>query len=336
MYVDINAAGCPDTCRHCSVDGHMPAGSIFSLEDLRALRNEWGPLTIRYEPTAHPDFPAIFAPDIASEHGGWLVTNGFGLARREDYRGLLDQMCQQGIHTLALTLHGTQEHHDWFVCRLGAYEDILSATRRARQAGFTVHWQVYVDRRGVQGVSRLAELCQEECGEDITLSLPYHRVGGRLRHYEPIRLTLRDAEQYQLDRLVGDPRKNDFAHLETLTAKAWLEQWRQAPADVGTFRHPFEPAAWPPDPGEPISLRIERDRKVYLDPLCSSPIFLGTIADGRESILKRLAQLSHAPCPNLGPEDVVLAPEEAERLHPCGFSLRYAALTRMNLAMRTN
>jgi hypothetical protein len=44
-------------------------------------------LVIYYEPTAHSAFPEVYDESIAVEHGGWLVTNGFGLARREDSTG---------------------------------------------------------------------------------------------------------------------------------------------------------------------------------------------------------------------------------------------------------
>ena len=83
MYIDIEAAGCPNTCRHCSVDGHLPYGRLFTLDELRLIRSEWGPLTIRFEPTSHPDFPEVCGGDIAIDHGGWLVSNGFGIARRQ-------------------------------------------------------------------------------------------------------------------------------------------------------------------------------------------------------------------------------------------------------------
>jgi MoaA/NifB/PqqE/SkfB family radical SAM enzyme len=149
MFVDINAAGCPNTCRHCAADGHLPYGELYSLDELRTIKNEWGPLTIRFEPTAHPDFPEIYQADIASEHGGWLVTNGFGLANRDDYPTVLAKMRTMGMHTIAFTLHGLKEHHDWFVCRAGAFDDILLATRRIWEAGFSINWQIFVDRKGI-------------------------------------------------------------------------------------------------------------------------------------------------------------------------------------------
>jgi MoaA/NifB/PqqE/SkfB family radical SAM enzyme len=328
MYVDINAAGCPNTCRHCSAKGHLPYGKLFSLEELRAIKNEWGPLTIRYEPTAHPNFPEIYHDDIAIENGGWLVTNGFGLAQRPDSAAVLEKLLRMGLHTLAFTLHGLQQHHDWFVCRPGAFDDILCATRGARAAGFSIVWQMFVDRRGIADVPGLVNLAQKEIGEDPSLVIPYHRVGGRLRHYQEIRLTLSDVKKHQLHQVIDDPRKNELIEPERLTSRAWLEKWANS-TSIDDFRHPFEPPCWPPQGSfESLSIKIEADRKVYLDPFCHHLINLGKVAEGKEAIIERLEKLPQPPFVNLLPGEVVLSDEEQEQLHPAGFSLRYQEISK--------
>jgi MoaA/NifB/PqqE/SkfB family radical SAM enzyme len=328
MYIDINAGGCPNTCRHCSADGHLPYGRLFSLEELRAIKTEWGPLTIRFEPTAHPDFPEIYHSDIAIEHGGWLVTNGFGLARREDYGTMLTRMQEMGLHTVAFTLHGLREHHDWFVCRTGAFDDILRATRRVKKAGFTANWQIFVDRRGIEDIPGLIEIAIQECGRPPELSLPYHRVGGRTKHYEKIRPRLQDIEKLRLTTLINDPGRNYITDPEALTARAWLKKWRAAP-ESDEFKHPFEPRCWPASASfEALSLRISQDRKVYFDPLCAGPICLGKLSDGRDAILDRLERLPTPLFANLNPEDVNLPHEQEVQLHPAGFSLRYLEISK--------
>jgi hypothetical protein len=332
MFIDINAAGCSNTCRHCSADGCQPAGGWYSLAELRALKQAWGPLTIRFEPTAHPDFPAIYAADIASEHGGWLVTNGFGLAQRADYREVLAQMGALGIHTAAFTLHGLSAHHDWFVCRPGAFDDLLLATRRAKAAGLTTTWQVFVDRRGLGDVPPLVDLAFKETGALPLLCLPYHRVGGRLRHYEALRPTLDEVVEHRLHTLFADPKKNYLAQPEALTAQVWLEQWRAAP-DKDDFKHPYEPRSWPPTASyEMLSLRISRDRKVYFDPMCHAPIYLGQLTDGRAALVERLEALPLPAAAGLSPFDVTLAPGEQRQLHPSGFSLRYKEIAKRRQA----
>ena len=327
MFVDIEAAGCSNTCRHCSADGHLPYGDFFTLDELRTLKKEWGPLTIRFEPTAFTHFPEVMDESISLEHGGWLVTNGFGLARREDFPTIFEQLAKTGIHTIAFTLHGLKAHHDWFVCRAGAFDDIVLATQRAKDFGFQPNWQIYVDHLGAKDIPALVEMAEQACGGPPQIAIPYHRVGGRLKHYEKLRPTLSDITQLGLDKLVDDPTRNYIAEPESLTAADWLERWHESPDSDG-FKHPFEPKTWPPAPTQPtLSIRIQRNRKVYLDPMVAAPILLGHLSAGRDKLLKRLASLEPPNHIDLAPQDVHLSPDEQERLHPVGFSVRYAAIS---------
>jgi hypothetical protein len=328
MYVDINAAGCSNTCRHCSVDGFLPFGGFYSLDELRSIKNEWGALTIRYEPTAHPDFPEIFNSDIATEHGGWLVTNGFGLARRDDFLRIIQEMHSMGIDTISFSLHGLREHHDWFVCRTGAFDDILLATKRAKAFGFSTNWQIFVDRAGLSDLPELIDLSVNEIGDVPSLTIPYHRVGGRLWHYEKLRPTLRDIDNHKIAQLIENPKKNFFIHPERLCASTWLHRWADLP-DSDEFMHPYEPRSWPPDVNYPmLSVRIDRHRKVYLDPMCNSPILLGDISEGKGAIIARLEQLPMPVCAEISPDEVKLSDDEHEQLHPSGFSFRYKEITK--------
>jgi MoaA/NifB/PqqE/SkfB family radical SAM enzyme len=328
MYVYIDAAGCSDTCRHCSVDGHFPYGEFYSLAELRSIKNEWGPLVIYYEPTAHPNFPEIYHADIAIENGGWLVTNGFGLACRDDYLSIFEKMHTLGITTIAFTLHGLQKHHDWFVCRPGAFDIIVLATKRAKEFGFSIKWQIYVDKLGIPDVPKFIELALKETEAVPSLAIPFHRVGGRLRHYEKIRLTLEDVEKHQLHKLIDDPGKNDLIEPENLTSRAWLRKWADLPAD-NVFKHPFEPRSWPPQTSFPyLTMRIDRNRKVYMDPFCHAPIYLGIISEGKEMIVERLEKLPMPLYCDLMPVDVKLSPDEQDQLHPCGYSFRYKEISK--------
>jgi hypothetical protein len=303
------------------VSGHLPYGRLFSLDELRTIKSEWGSLTIRYEPTAHPDFPEIYQPDIAGDHGGWLVTTGFGLAQRGDYRAVFTKMGDMGIHTLAFTLHGLREHHDWFVCKSGAFDDLLCATRRGRAFGFSTTWQIYVDNQGIKDVPELIGIAEKESGTLPILSIPYHRVGGRLWHYEKLRPSLSDVKTHRLDTIIDDPDKNPFREAETLTAAAWLETWSRS-TDPDEVKHPFEPRSWPPQATWDISLRILRNRKVYLDPICNAPILLGRLSEGRGVLMERIEKLAMPPYASIRPEEIRLASVEMEQLHPNLHSLR--------------
>lgn len=329
MIIEINAAGCSDGCRHCAVDGRMPLGAFYSADELRIIRNEWGPLCIRYEPTAHPAFPEIYQPDIALEHGGWLVTNGYGIAHREDWQSMLTRMAVYGIETLSLTLHGLQAHHDWFVCRPAAFETLLQATRRARQHGFQIIWQIFVDRKSAPDVAQLVDLAVRETGAEPMLDVPYHRVSNRLWSYEPYRLTLGEVRTYGLADLVADAQRNIFRHADTLRAAAWLEQWQNDPKSE-SFRHPFEPESWPLKPApESTLLRIEKNGLIWHDPLCAPPGVVGRLSEGPAAVADRLSSIAVPPYWEIDPRSVTLTAPECEELHPTGFSLRYKEISKI-------
>ena len=238
-------------------------------------------------------------------------------------------MSAQRFKILNFTFHGMREHHDWFTGRRGAFDDIIVATRRAREAGFQTGWQLYVDRRGLDDVYPFVEMAKKETGQLPSVSIPYHRVSQRLWRFEKLRPTLNDAANYELDKVIDDPKKNGFIKLETRTAVAWLEKWKQATSMDGFWCN-FEPEEWPPQKQcEWLSIHILRDRSVYLDPACSPPIRLGELADGKAAILKQLSKLQAPEHVNTKPEDVVLSEEEKIRLHPTGFSVRALAISKM-------
>jgi hypothetical protein len=123
MIVYVEAAGCTNACRHCGANGHPPYGAIYSIDELRKLVETWEPITSYYEPTAHPDFPEIISPQIVGYEGEVLSTNGFGLARVENYSTVFDRLREFGYNMISCTLHGLEENHDWFVARKGAYSE---------------------------------------------------------------------------------------------------------------------------------------------------------------------------------------------------------------------
>lgn len=334
MNVDIEVTGCTNTCRHCSADGHPPYGDFFTLDELRTMKQEWGPLTIRHEPTAYSNFPEVYDESIATENGGWLVTNGFGLARRKDYDKVFEKMFEMGIHTISFTLHGLRKHHDWFVCREGAFDDILIATQHSKDFGFQPNWQIFVDKKGISDVPELVDMAVKECGSNPQIDVPYHRVGGRLLHYESIRPTLSDIYNWRIHELVDDTHRNGLAIPENLTAATWLKKWRENP-NANDFKHPYEPNSWPPDlTQEMLTLRVQRDRKVFLDAMCLAPIFLGYLSEGKEIILDKISHLEPPQHVDINPASVKLSNEEKDQIHPSGFSVRYKAITSQQLLGR--
>jgi hypothetical protein len=326
MIVYIEAAGCPNVCRHCAAEGRRLYGAHFSLDELHTVRDEWGPLIIYHEATAHPEFPEIFDPQLSVPHGGHWPTNGFGLAQREDYAAVLERMCAIGLRTLHFTIHGLRDHHDWFVCRRGAFDDIVLAGRRARAAGFQIGWQVYLDRENIAALPELVDMSVVETGSTPWLDVPNHRVSRRLWRYEALRPRLADLRAYPAaDRVFRDLHRQPP---EEMTAAAWLEEWAEA-TDAVRLRHPFEPPTWPPTEAfDNLTLYILRNRKVYLDPMCAPRILLGDLSDGKAAIVDRLHRLAAPVYRELAPDEVTLTFEEGEELHPVCFSVRYRAISK--------
>ena len=77
-----------------------------------------------------------------------------------------------GFEGLSFTLHGLADSHDRYVNRPGAFHDIIQATRQGVEAGFSIHWNLFLDRRNLGEVSELAHRASEEYGGTLYLDLP--------------------------------------------------------------------------------------------------------------------------------------------------------------------
>ena len=321
MLVTVEAAGCPNSCRHCGAEGGPPFGALYGLDELRRLAGEWGPLCVYHEPTAHPGFPQVLAPSI-SVQASVLSTNGYGLARRPDWRDALSQLRDWGYEGVSCTLHGLEQRHDWFARRPGAFRDITTVSRQALEAGMWLHWNVYLDALNLPEIAPLVELCRSEYGCSPVLSIPHHRVNARLWHYEELRPSLDAVAARVPEALLAasfDPP------LTELTEAAWATAWARA-GDLRDFRHPMEPESWPPEEGDAVSLVATASREMELETCCGPRMPLGPLADGKAAILARLRVL---PGPHPG-EDATLEDlrhEDGQLLHTSGFSVRYKAMS---------
>ena len=179
VLLTVEAAGCPNACRHCGAEGAPPFGGFYRLEELRQLAAEWGPLGLYHEPTAHPDFPQILDPAIYGEVTV-LSTNGYGLARMTNWREAFEQLQGWGYEGVSCTVHGFEEHHDWFASRRGAFQDILTVSRRALEAGLWIGWNLYLDALNLPEIAALVEFRRSEFGQTPSLGIPHHYVNQRL------------------------------------------------------------------------------------------------------------------------------------------------------------
>jgi len=316
MPTYIDAAGCTNTCRHCSREGRPPFGALYSTDQLRDLARVWGPLIIDSEPSAHPDFPEVLDPEIGVCEGV-LATNGFGFARAFDPASVFARLREFGYSALSLTLHGAERNHDWFVGRRGAYQDILAATSRAVEAGFGLHWNIYLDRRNLEDVPLLVDLKARMFTGSLWIGVPSHIVNQRLWRYENLRPSARDVEQ----RLPNLGDLDCTYRGELLTEASCLEMWKNEPSAVGA------PETWPPtEPLEKQWAFITRDRRVHLGVECAPRIALGTLDEGRPVIEDRLRKLP-APLDDIDPWTAETHLGASDLLHPSGLSVRCKAVS---------
>lgn len=163
--LQLHIAGCPNACRHCGDEGSPPCGELMSFDEAKWVVEQFRDLTkseppvaknictnLHHEPTAHPDFLALseYNKEICEDMGceelpecySVLSTNGYGITHTDDYRQILRRLRELGTRMISSTLHGLEEHHDWFVRRKGAFRDIFLSAERACEVGLEIHFNL--------------------------------------------------------------------------------------------------------------------------------------------------------------------------------------------------
>lgn len=337
MIVYVNAAGCHISCRHCSVNGSMPIGRFYSLDELRAIAIEWGPIAPYFEVTAHPDFPEIMDPQIIGNDISIMATTGFGLAERIDYIEVFDRLRDLGINSIFSTLHGLEKKHNWFVRRDGAFERLLKTSRKAAEAGLGVIWSVFLDRQNLEDIPQLQVLAKQEVGlSSLYLEIPRHRVSRRMAMYENLRPRLEDVKK--LLQCMGPETWRGWLKdrpLEDITEFAWLNAWKKEPYS-DEFMGRRDPKSWPAPPRFDEIIYIDENRQVFIDPQLGEPILLGKLSDGKDEIMRRIQQVPTPPFSDILPEDAKLAKDDSDLLHPHGHSVRCKAVSTAVYGNRTS
>jgi len=324
MFTYVEAAGCTNACRHCASEGSPPYGGFFTVVELRGLVADGWRLYPYYEASAHPEFPEILAPDICGDGGDYLSTNGYGIARAKDPPGLFARLRELGWRWLSLTLHGLEEHHDWFVCRKGAYADIIRATELARASGFGLHWNLMPDNRNLEEMPGLLAVSRDMVGSNGWLCLPGHHANRRLWRYESLRPSVTDIRERLAPWIVEDVWKTSDGgkvEPEQMTEAYWLAKWRESVA-TGEGLDRFDFGVEP----RPV-LKITRQRQVFItDP--PPMALLGDLSEGRAILEERAWQHAARPlCETPPPEAAAL--EGSGLLHPNGAGVRMKVISSM-------
>jgi RNA polymerase sigma-70 factor (ECF subfamily) len=344
--LELHIAGCPNACRHCKDEGSPPCGELMSFDDAKWVVEQFRNLTkseppvaknictvLYHEPTAHPDFLSLwqYHRDICEAMGceefpechSVLSTNGYGIARADDYRQMLKRLRELGIRMISSTLHGLEEHHDWFVRRKGAFRDIFLSAERAREAGFQIHFNGYLDRRNMKDFARHDIICEagfeEKSQYKISLPLPVPTfvVGKRLRDYE---LSLR-------------PRLSDFESLpsewkpflelsyDRYTEGSWVKKILNDPTDP-SLKEGFSDIS---DGEGCFILAIDRFFDVYQRPYNFDwpPVKHGNLkTDGLAAILDRMEAWRPPKLPDLATLAERYGDINSTLIHRNAFSVR--------------
>lgn len=105
-----------------------------------------------------------------------LVTNGLGIATRDNWEEILSELKMCGLKGFLMTVNGDEEYHDWFTGSKGSFQKTLTATRRANAHGFGVVWNMFLTNDNVDQVVKTARMK----GDDkIKISIPGHSTKWR-------------------------------------------------------------------------------------------------------------------------------------------------------------
>ena len=329
ISLELHISGCPNTCRHCKDDGRRPFGALMSLDEAKWIVKQFSDLTesnppavkslgalIHYEPTAHPDFLSLQeycleVSDNSEDLIGTFSTNGYGIVRDDDYLHTLNRLKEQGFNAIKSTLHGLEEHHDWFVCRKGAFRDIFLTAEKAAEAGMVVGFNIYLDKYSTKDflglidfIRRFEKNMSDRFGSSeigISVVVPDFIVGSkRLRVYESkLRPRLSDLEALrpELEQFMKPP-------YDKYTEGYWTEKVLNQPLNV-SIKQIMDEAAGESDTEfyeRNAILAVDRsfdvyERSFYYD---WSPVKQGNLkTDGVMAILERVREFQPREYPDI-------------------------------------
>jgi hypothetical protein len=249
LGLSVEVVGCPTVCRHCWAQGipyrAMPLGDVaLVLEEARRFADARGVALTAYpmhEVAAHPQAAAVlrlFAQHVGAAEFEPLTTTGVPLARRDDWRELLEAAAALGTRTVWVALHGAPEEHDRMVGRAGAFAETRLGVERARAAGMRVGANVFLTRPSLARLDAFVAAVEQLRLDEALWSVAGCIVHGRGRHYEALRPELADLAPHaeRLGRLTAF-WKRLWASLDGLTEASYVRraldgQWPAAPPEA--------------------------------------------------------------------------------------------------------
>lgn len=161
---------CGLECKHCWVDHnlkkHKPFEEVKSMIDNMAgvldepAITEHALLYFLDELTLYPQVTELLAycRERKVVPQPTLVTNGSGIATRDNWEAILEGLKNCGVNGLLLAIYGDEEYHDWFSGSKGSFQRTLEATRRAEDYGLWVVWNMYMTKENVEGIAKVTSM----------------------------------------------------------------------------------------------------------------------------------------------------------------------------------
>lgn len=116
------------------------------------------------EPTLYPQFADLlsFSRELGLSPVPTLSTNGIGLAVRNDWEQMLDELKNSGVKGLNISLFGDLAYHDWFTGKTDSFSQAHIAAERAAAKGFWIHWNLHLTKQNSNEISNLASNMKEQ------------------------------------------------------------------------------------------------------------------------------------------------------------------------------
>ena len=239
LTIDLRITGCQTRCWHCYVEGGPgPRMSFSQIVDVGAfLRRAIPRLGERFEhvypyldlePVSHPEVVKVlrfFASEGIFPFNAFVPTTGVALARRSDYREVLDVCKELGVKGFEFTLHGPQDVHNEAVQHRRALDLQLVSLERIREYGFLAQSNVIVSKKLVQHFEEVCRFLAAHAYDRVRLTVPHFEPTERLRVFEDHRAEMHDIAEIAGHELFRTCINSDFwTTYEDCTENALLEQ----------------------------------------------------------------------------------------------------------------
>ncbi len=164
IYLNFQVSGCNNNCFHCHAKaGRTNEHKLMNIDEVIKVANKFRnqfqqdiKVLLMEEPTLYPDFFELIT--VLEEHGfkdyPTLVSNGWGLANREDF----DERLIKHYENFKPTLYGLEETHNRLAKNKDAFNEIINATEKALSIGLKVSWQIILSKQNSEEIDEIYEL----------------------------------------------------------------------------------------------------------------------------------------------------------------------------------